>query len=56
MLCDKRLCGGRADAGEKLRTATDVSATISILHGCDYVSRTELFGASRGTDQRGDLA
>lgn len=55
MLCDKRLCGVRADAGGKLRTATDLSATVSILHGCDHVGRVGLFGASRGTDQCGDL-
>ena len=59
MLCDKRLCVGREDkvpTGEKLRTATDLSATVSILHRCDYVGRAGLFSASRGTDQRCDLA
>ena len=41
---------------KRLRTATDLSATVSILHGYDYVGRAGLFGASRGIDQRGDLA
>jgi hypothetical protein len=30
---------------KRLRTATDLSATVSILHGCDYVGRAGLFRA-----------
>ena len=40
---------------ERLRTATDISATISKLHRNDYVRRAGLLGTSQGTDQRGDL-
>lgn len=36
MLCDKQL-SGRADAGGKLRTATELSLYIGTLHGCDNV-------------------
>ena len=55
MLCDKRLCGRQAGAGGKLHPARYLSATVSILHDCDYVGRAGLFSASRGTDKCGDL-